>query len=239
MKQQTSRPELTKLRAPRLYMQAAEQIYSLIKRQHLRPGDLIPPERELALQLGISRNSVREALVALEMMGVIAIKRSTGAVVQSLAFPSVTERAVMPDSDPQALVNNLIEIRLILEPEAAAMAAARRTPEDIDRLRSILSRAASNLNDIELQIQCDAEFHLALSVASGNDVLVRIMASIGDLFEVSRRWTLAVEGRAHTSLEQHRKVLRAVEDKDVEAARAHMHEHISSVVRLRAAVLAE
>jgi len=235
MKNRITTPDLMRIHTPRIYMQAAEQIFSLIKRQQLRRGDLIPPERDLAAQLGISRNSVREALVALEMMGVITIKRSTGAVVQSLAFPSVTERAVMPGTNPDALIGNLIEIRVILEPEAAAMAAERRKPEDVAMLRRILDRSAANLDDIDIQLQCDAEFHLGLSVTARNDVLLRIMASVGDLFEASRRWTLSIEGRTTVSLEQHRLVLQAVEERDVDAARAHMREHLASVVRLRAA----
>jgi len=211
-----------------LWSTAVEQIRDLIDGGRLRPGERLPGERELCQQLGISRVSLREAIRVLESDGYLAVKPGRGTFV--LAPPAAV------DADPLAawlrehddLVRQLFELRLLVEPGVAALAAERRDPET----RAALEAAAADLAsaavaaDLPAAIAADAEFHNLLARATGNTVVgelvPRMMQAIGE----ERRVSLAVPGQLERAVAGHRAILGAVAAGDAATAEAAMRRHL-------------
>ena len=211
----------------RLYRQIADQLRALIASGELAPGARLPPERDLALQLGVSRPSVREALIALEVAGLVEVRMGSGIYVaaQPLGAPPGDIGAALGPFD-------IIRARQLIEPELAALAARRKAPAALKRLRAAVKRMEDDIAQGVAPIRGDREFHLALAEASDNAALVRVVAELfderhnplfeqlGRHFENARSWRQAVA--------EHRAVLRAVVAGEVGAARAAMRCHLGN-----------
>ena len=219
---------LEPIRRSRIYEHIVDQIQHLIQNGELRPGDQLPPERVLAERFQVSRASVREALRALELRGLIAGKQGGGTFIRALS----TEDLV-PQMASALLVgaemDQLMEVRAMIEPHIAELAALRATPECIQEMEALLDRQAARMSRGEIPIEEDTAFHNALAVSTRNDVLLRLLHLIVDLLEQSRaRWFQSPE-RPAKSLAGHRRVLDAIKRGDAGGAYAAMLAHVRDV----------
>ncbi len=230
----------TKVKQERLADAITRQLESLILEGVLRPGDRLPPERELAQELEVSRPSLREALQKLEAAGLVETRHGGGSYVKS-AFASVISDPLTDlfDRHPEAALD-FVEFRMTLDGTVAYYAALRSTAED----RAILTQRfraieASHVGDDPVQeAERDAEFHLAIAEASHNVVLLHVMRSLLELLRkgvvFNRNVLYGHRGARDLLLTQHRLIYENVMKGDAEAARAaaqaHMR-HVDEVLR--------
>lgn len=210
----------------RLYERVARQVADLVARGDLKPGERLPAERELARMLGVSRPTVREAMIALEIAGLVEIRTGSGITV-SEAPPS---RVVAFDAGPSP--HELIAARLLIEPEIAGLAAAAAAPADLSGLRSLIAALEAS-PDHRASQTVDRAFHVAIAQASGNSVLVAIVEGLWDrmfspLFELVSTRAGLPENRRMT-LTDHRAIVAALAAGDAAAARAAMAAHLTHV----------
>ena len=213
----------------KLYQKVVKQVQDIIRDGLLRPGDMLPPERELAERLHVSRGSLREAILALESMGLVEPRHGEGTVVRDLsAAPLVNQLSVML-VQKRALVGELLEFRLMVEPTLAARAAANATEEEIAHLEEILSRQKAKVDVGELAIEEDSKFHYAIAQAARNSVVLKVLDVFMDYLRESRELSLQVEGRPQRSLNSHRRILNAIARKNPAAAEKAMRRHITAI----------
>ncbi len=207
----------------------AERLLSLIREKHFGPGDRLPPERELAAMLQVSRPSLREALRALSLMNVIEIRQGDGTYITSLEPGLLVQHLDFVFSLDDSTFLDLLEARKIVEAGIVALAAQRITGEQIAALEACLETAAASLDDHQAFLQADLELHQRITEAANNPFLTRFMASIARLGLASRSRTVAIPGiRSHT-IDDHRAIVRALKAHDPEAARQAMLRHLDNV----------
>ncbi len=215
----------------RLYEQIIEQIQSLVMEGTLRPGDKLPPERELAEQFGVSRTAVREAVKALREKGLVEIQPGRGTFITN----STSE--VMRDSLDLIVkvglsngVVNLNEVRTLLEPGIAALAAERVTESDIQTMEQAIKAMDAAMHDADAFAEADLEFHLALASATQNPLIPILLDPIVDLLREHRKRIFLVEGGPQRGQYHHRRILAAVYKRDPAAAREAMCDHLKQVL---------
>ncbi|MCG8403468.1 MAG: FadR family transcriptional regulator [Firmicutes bacterium] len=219
-------------RSDTLRHEVVEYIRKLIEEGKLKPGDRLPTEREMAEKFGVSRTVIRDAVKTLTGLGVLEVKHGIGifaAVPDSQSIARQLSGLLFYREDT---INNLFEVRMLLETEAAGWAAERRNREDLELLfenaRSHKSIAESG--DVKTMGELDRSFHILVANATGNPVIIRLMKNLLDLFMVSNQQTLTITGRALQSVEEHRQICAAIKKKDVAKARLAMTKHLTSVV---------
>lgn len=192
----------------------------------LRPGDKLPTERDLATMLGVSRASISQALVALEVVGFIDVRHGDGIFLTSRAQnPALIEEfRAHRDRLPA-----IIEARFALEVQLARLAAERRTEDDLRALNESLEFMEAEVNSGHRGADGDERFHAALTAAGHSELLARFMAEISDLIRETRLQSLGQRGRSKRSLGDHRRILEAVREGDGELAAQLMSTHLSSV----------
>ncbi len=195
----------------RLSEAAVEQIKELILTEKKKPGSKLPSERELVSQLQISRNSVREALRMLEIMGLVEVKPGKGTYVKGLSGDLFSPLPTWLAAHKETL-HNQFEARLILEPAAAEFAALRATPSDISRLKEALTVFKQKLaeNDIVGLIIADIRFHSLIGAATGNKTIEMLTDTITRLLFDGWKAALRVEGRPRKTVREHNKILEAI-----------------------------
>ena len=212
----------------RLYRHVAEQLRALIRRKKLTAGSRLPPERQLALALKVSRPSVREALIALEVEGWIDVRMGSGIYVCDRGLVDATPD--VEEQDPAGPLE-LLRARALVEGEVAALAAGMADSRQIagleDAVRQMEAEAASG----SAPLQGDRLFHLRLARITGNSTLVRVVAELfdqrsnplasrlGQHLEHSASWQAAVQ--------EHRQVILALQCRDPTAARSAMQRHMA------------
>jgi GntR family transcriptional repressor for pyruvate dehydrogenase complex len=206
-----------------LHEEIVIQLAELIRQGQLQPGDRLPPERELADRFGVSRSSVREALRILELHGLVARRPGTGTVIAS-GTPQGLIRSLT-----QLALHDIIELRLIVEPAVAALAAERASPADISRLEDILREQEAQIQRGETGAAADAAFHLAIAQATHNRALVRLAEALAEILAVSRDPCVQTPQRSRLSLQSHRQILGAIKGGSPAAARQAMEDHIRRV----------
>lgn len=211
---------------PRLYEQVAEQLARWITDNDLGPGDRIPPERELATRLGVSRATLSQALVALEVVGVVSVRHGDGTVVAS---PVSAARIVQSIRAHAARLPDVIDTRDALETKLAALAAARRTPEDLVRIDAALAAMAADVDSGGRGVEGDELFHAAVTAAAHSPLLARLMTEIADLVRETRLESLAQPERPRASLAGHTAIADAIRAGDPSAAATAMHAHVEMV----------
>lgn len=212
----------------RLYQQIADQIRELIDRGGFETGTRLPPERDLAQQLGVSRPSLREALIALDVEGRVEVRSGSGVFVSATQpEPAPQRTAAMGESPSQ-----LMEARSIIEGEVVVLACARITDERLAKLRKLLKGMEAEIDRRRARVDLDREFHLTLAEVTGNAVLSRLVgelfderhspisAKISSRFESTRTWRVA--------LKEHEAILKAIEARDPIAAQAAMRAHLQA-----------
>ncbi len=224
----------TSVKRQKAYLQIVEQIIESIRNGTFGTGDRLPSVRDLETKFGVSRPTVREALSALELSGIIEVRNGQGAFV-------VNSSRDLGQRDPFELdqgesVAEVLEVRLVLEPEAARLAARRATEEDLEALARILQGLRTTIADGKPAINYDIQFHLAIARASQNAVIYKIMQLVTDylnqgLWRSLRAQAWARKDLGPTYLNQHDRTLEAIRLRDTEAAMASMRAHLRQVQR--------
>ncbi len=220
----TSFPQ--RLLRTRLYEQVAEQITTWIADNGVVAGDRLPPERELASRLGVSRATLSQALVALEVIGVVAVRHGDGTVVTSSKSQTRIVDAIRAHADR---LPEVIETRDALETKIAGLAAARRTDEDMERIDDALAAMQADIEAGGRGVEGDERFHGAVTAAAHSLLLARLMDEIGDLIRETRIESLSQPERPRNSLAGHREIAEAIRAGDAAAASAAMHAHVEMV----------
>jgi GntR family transcriptional repressor for pyruvate dehydrogenase complex len=224
--------ELAPIKSTRIYEEIVRQVKAMIAEGRLKGGDRLPPERDLAEKFVVSRTSVREALRALESLGLVEIRPGEGTFVRQVSIESLVEPLALLMVSQREAIAELFEARRLLEPALAALAAGRATPEEIVEMERILEAQAAEVAAGRTGLAQDAQFHSAIGAAAHNRAITRIAHAIMDLLTQSREESLNTPGRPTRSHEDHRRVLTAIAARDAEAARRAMHEHLAAVEAL-------
>jgi DNA-binding FadR family transcriptional regulator len=209
--------------------QIAARVIALFTERHLKPGDRLPPERELAQAMGVSRSSLREALRALSLLGVTEMRHGDGTYLTALD-PDALMRPfglVLALSDGQ--LHELFEARRVIEPGLAALAAARADDETLEALRLCVGESAATVEDEEAFMRADLELHSLIARAASNSILWHVIGSISGMGIASRRRTNPLPGLREQSAEDHREIVAAIEARDPAAAAAAMLRHLENV----------
>jgi DNA-binding FadR family transcriptional regulator len=220
----------TPIERPNTYELLAQRLLQLIASREIAPGAPIPSERELVERFGVGRSSVREALRVLESKGLIYQKGKGRFVVSEPRNPLNSSLQVLLELQAVDL-DELFEVREVLEGETAAFAAARRTDEDILAMAESIDAMDSSLasGSAEEYIDADLQFHLALARASRNRIALNMMNAVREILRRSLMRLYDVPGGPDRSVAHHRKILEAVVAGDSAAARERMHEHLRLV----------
>jgi GntR family transcriptional repressor for pyruvate dehydrogenase complex len=194
----------------------------------IEPGTRLPPERQLAASLAVGRSAVREALAALEILGIVDVRPGSGTYLRGSAselLPKTLSWGMML-GEPRTL--ELIEVRGQLEVFAAQLAARRITNEDLAALRSHLAAMQAHLHDLHEFIEADVLFHIQIAQSAGNVVLLDLLQSIRSLLRIWVERGLQEEGDALRAYEEHASVYAALEARDPDAAAVAMGYHMTT-----------
>jgi GntR family transcriptional regulator, transcriptional repressor for pyruvate dehydrogenase complex len=219
---------LRPVRRSRLYEELVERLRELIDVQGLEPGDRLMSERDLAERLGVSRTSVRQALTALEVMGLVRIRHGGGVFLarpRDAVLPSLASELV----DRYEPLPVVIEVREAIETQTSRLAARRRKDADLQAMRAALERMEAAIESGDEPADADAAFHTAIVQAARNPLLSRLWAELAEPIDQTRRASLARPGRPPRSLAAHREILDAIERKDEDSAASSMREHLAVV----------
>ena len=210
--------------------EAIQRIREMITSGDLRPGDRLPPEKELSERLGLSRNSLREAVKALEVIRVLDVRRGDGTYVTSLEPRLLLEAmSFVVDLHTDRSVLEIFGVRRILEPAAAALAARSMTPETVARLEGLIDQAEA-VGGVENLVQHDLEFHQTIVEASGNEYLSRLVESMSSGTVRARIWRgITQQGATDRTISEHRGILDALRRGDSRLAEALMLTHIAGI----------
>ena len=217
--------------------EAIEKIKAMITSGTLRAGDRLPKEADLASALGLSRNSLREAVRALALVNILDVRQGDGTYVTSLEPTALLEALnFIVDFHRDDTVLEFLQVRRILEPAATAMAADRITAADLDGLRELLDSLGPNPNPEDL-VKKDMEFHRRIVACAGNSVLSSLLESMSGPTTRARVWRgITQTGTVARTLAEHRAILDALTARDAEAARAWATVHIAGVEQWLASV---
>lgn len=214
----------------KIYEQIVEQITVMISEGNLKPGDKLPAERVLAENLNVSRASVREALSALHLLGLLEIKSGEGTYIKQSDVNSIIQPLALLLLMEQDTVFEILQVRKGLEVEAAGLAALNADDDDLKALGSIMNEMEKELNSSTLGEVTDWKFHFALAHATRNSLLVRLMNTISDTMQktirINREQLFKKRGNPQILFKQHLDVYEAIKSRDVEKARQKMYEHL-------------
>jgi GntR family transcriptional repressor for pyruvate dehydrogenase complex len=207
----------------------ATRLLFLIKEKRLKPGDKLPPERELAAMMQVSRPSLREALQALALMNIIEIRQGDGTYVTSLEPELLVEPLDFVFSLNDATLLELFEARKIVEVGMVALAAQRITAAQLQELETCLEKSVRAGDNPQAFLEADLELHKRIITAARNPLLSRFMDSISQLGLVSRSRTTEIPGLVKQSAADHQAIVAALKARDPEAARQAMLQHLENV----------
>lgn len=214
----------------RLYEQIVQQIEDSIEQGALKPGDQLPAERALALQFGVSRTAVREAVKALREKGLVEAYPGRGTFItsgSSNAIRLTLDRMIKTGSADGTV--HLTEVREMLEPEIAALAATRAREENLEELKEAVGIMDDAKQDPDAYIEADLDFHLALAEAAANPLILSLIDSIVGVLREQRMRIFKVDGGPERGQYHHKRILEAVENRDPAGARAAMRAHLRQV----------
>jgi len=228
---------LKPIKAKRISDQVFEQLRDLIYQGELRPGDQVLPERDLSVALGVSRTTVRNAINKLVVLGLLEHKQGQGTFVSDPDVKTRHPLAVAMSMEMEgATLEDMLEVRMGLECNAAALAASRATEEDINRMIACLEAMEADFRQKgdNIDFTVDADFHMAIAYATKNPVHTYIMKSFHDFLSIGIQENLRLlyedPKNIGDVLEQHRKVFNAIRRRDPEMAFSAMKMHIRYVM---------
>jgi GntR family transcriptional regulator, transcriptional repressor for pyruvate dehydrogenase complex len=218
------------VRTSRLYEQIVQQIEDSVLKGRLKPGDQLPAERELAQQLGVSRTAVREAVKALREKGLVEAYSGRGTfITDGTSHAARQSFDLMVKIGQQESSTHLADLRLILEPGIAALAAQRIEEEHLAAMREAVAVMERSLKDPAAYIEADLDFHLALAEAVANPLILSLIDSIVGLLREQRIRIFNVEGGPQHGQVFHKRILEAMEQRNPAMARSAMSEHLEQV----------
>ncbi|MBI1795213.1 MAG: FadR family transcriptional regulator [Chloroflexi bacterium] len=218
------------IQTERLYERIVSQIEQRIEAGDLKVGDQLPSERELAEQFAVSRTAVREAVKALRQKGLMEIRPGRGTFITNATSDTIRDSIGMLMKFGIAKGSgNLVEVREILEPEIAALAATRITDEYITAMREAVEIMETALDNVDVFVEADLDFHLALAEGTQNPFIPILMDSIIDLLREQRKRIGLTKGGLQRGQVHHKKILDSVIRRDPQAARQAMQDHLQQV----------
>jgi GntR family transcriptional repressor for pyruvate dehydrogenase complex len=183
----------------------------------------------LADQFKVSRSSVREALRSLELQGLVVSRRGSGTFINTDDLNSVVALIASSLSSGADTLRDIFEMRHLLEPQIAFLAAQRVNPQELLQMEEILEEQGRQIARGETGVNADTDFHFALAVATHNSAMVKVVSAVEDILRRSRDQSLQEPGRPQRSLASHRQILEMLQDRDKHAARQAMEHHLTSV----------
>ena len=217
---------LGRVAKPRLYEQLVTLLLGYIESAQLGPGDLLPAERELAQRLGVSRATLVQALVALEVLGVIDVQHGNGAVLVYRPSIATVIKGLREHSNR---LPEIVEARSTIEVKLAGLAAARRTDGEMEAIDAALDVMAAEIANGDRGLNGDELFHQAVTAAAHSAVLAQLMTFIAEMVLETRMESLGQPGRPEQSLASHRNIADAIRANDSQAAAEAMQKHIALV----------
>lgn len=221
------------IKTRKIYEEIVEQIKELITEGTLNPGDKILSERELSEKLKVSRASLREALSAMEIMGLVEVKPGEGTYIRQTNLDSFIHPLALVLMMKRDTVYDLLEVRKILEVGIAGLAAQRATEDELKAMEEALEQMEQDLGKNDLGEGADVKFHYALAEAAHNSLLMRLMNTISDSVRKSihlNRLTLYdTPGTSQKLLEEHRQVYAAIKAGKPDEASQLMYNHLAGV----------
>lgn len=211
-------------RPPSLVEKVCQSLAAIARRDRADEENWLPTERELAVQLGVSRSVVREATKRLEQQGLLEIRQGLGIRTVNHLHKPLTGALELLVPEATERLRQLIEVRLMVEPENARLAAERATPKQVKTLRTVHEKLAL-ATTFEDSVMADMEFHRTLAVLSGNQIAGLLMHSLSDLLQASLKHGYQRVTPA-TAIRQHAAVVKAIEQGDSAAAARAMHKHL-------------
>ena len=219
------------LKKTRLYEDIINQLLELIKNGSLKPGDRLPPERQLAEELQVSRPVLREALRSMESMGYLDSKVGGGTYIRSVTLDNIISPFSIMLSQDEKLIRELIDVRELLETEIASLAAKNITPEYAERLKQSLENMKAEIKNGQNGLEGDNEFHNLLAEIAQNGALSLVCELCSELLSKSREATLNLPDQPTRTLEDHARIANAViEGSSVNAAKL-MRQHLRKAQR--------
>lgn len=220
----------TRIQSSKLYEQIAEQIKQRILSGELRTGDRLPTENELAEQFGASRTAIREAMKTLTQQGLIETRPGRGAMVINATAQAMRHSLeLLMRVEHAGGSADVMEVREMLEPEIAALAARRATQDQVTAMQEAVQAMDASLQDADAYIAADNQFHRALAQGTQNVLVLALVDSIVDLLSGQRKQIFAVEGGPVRGQLNHKRLLDAIRHHDPEAARQAMCAHLRQV----------
>jgi GntR family transcriptional repressor for pyruvate dehydrogenase complex len=213
----------------RIYQDVVHYIHTQIENRSLKPGDKLPPERKLAETLGVSRNSVREAIRALSEKGVLTSRQGAGTYISSQDHDSLMRNLTATVWEQQNRLHDIFEFRRLVEPQIAALAAVNITPQQVSSLRELIRSQEKTIQRGHSDPWHDAQLHSLVAQASGNTVFVEIMDVLNKKFSDVRSQGLLSPHRVRESIAGHRRILTALAKGDPHEAKQAMHDHLVEV----------
>ena len=214
--------------------QVADRIQAMIESEALHAGDKLPPERDLAERLGVSRPVIREALQVLSVRGLVKIKPGCGTYVQEPSAKNAADYLELyfklrhcPGS-----LHDFFEVRQLLEVEAAGLAAERATEDDLNVLQSAIVVMQASREPLSAFIEADVAFHLALAQAAHNDYLMMILGPLAAIWSQVIALSAGAPGAIETGISFHQAILEHLKQHDIEATRETMRRHMLAALQL-------
>lgn len=214
----------------RLYEELVARLQAYIDEAGLEPGDRFPPERELAQRLGVSRATLKQSIVVLEVQGILEVRHGDGTYLRHAeALQEPISRLV----EKRKLLPEVMEAREALECKLAELAAQRRTDEDVEAIDRALAQMEEEIRSGGIGAEGDREFHLAVTLAGKNTLLAKLMQSLANEIHETRIESLSEPHRPPKSLAAHRRIAQAIRDSNPRAARKAMYDHLKVVADVR------
>ena len=223
---QTETPHQT---PKKLYTEIVDRIRTMITEDELGPGARLPAERKLAQSFGVSRNSVREAIKQLEEGGILESRIGAGTYVAAKDKETLVRALAGELERGKTRIREIFEIRTMLEPQIAGLAAAKITGPRLQKLRKIVEKQERVVGDSKKFTTLDTRFHTLLVQAAGNDVLEQVMVTLRSILKESRSAPLMTTARQKISIKGHNAIITALENRDEQGAVNAMLDHIRDI----------
>jgi len=223
----------SKVQTKKVYMKIVEQIRDLIKEGRLKLGDKLPPEQILAEKFGTSRPSVREALSALEILGITESRGGKGNFIKDNLDTPLYEQKYRELEEEESPFE-ILEARKAVETEIVGLAAKKATKEDMVSIRGSLDKMKSAITNIPMIMEFDREFHINIAKAAHNSILFSVITHLADL-QKEKLWinlkekSWSIPGRPQRYFEEHTDIFNAIKNKNSEGARKRMYDHLANV----------
>ena len=217
------------IKKAKVYEEIVAKIKDMVEKGRFKSGDQLPVERELAEVFRVSRSSVREALRSLESQGFIESRQGDGTYIASQPAESIVRPLASVISTEKDDQMELFEMRRMIEPDLAYLAAERATEEEIAMMEKVLALQEEQIARGESGTDVDKSFHYIMARAAKNKAILRITDNVMDLLAESREQYLQVEGRPEKSILRHREVLDAIRARDPERAEESMRAHLVDI----------